>query len=126
MNNPGKLENRYFIALRWLARILGSLTALLVTVFGIAYAIGGELSFSEKSELLTSISVVSVFTVWVAGMVISWKWEDIGGGMLVLNSIIFYIFVPNAMDWPPNPLIVFPIAGILFLICWWKSRAIAP
>ena len=115
MSNPGKLENKFFLVLRWIARIVGSLTALMIVFFGIAYSIEGD---PPKA------SVVSIFVIWVVGVVLSWKWEGIGGGLLLLSSIIFYIFVPDALDWPPNPLIAFPITGILFLICWWKSRIV--
>ena len=125
MRSPGKLESKFFLALRWIARIVGSLAVLLIIVFGLAYAIGGDPNATEESDFLTKVSVAGMFTVWVVGVVLGWRWENIGGGILIAGSAIFYIFVPDAMDWPPNPLIAFPITGILFLICWWKSRTAA-
>ena len=124
MKNPGKLENRFLLALRWIARILASLVALLIVVFAVGYAIGGDSKATEETSLKTMVFPAVMFTVWVAGVALAWKWEGIGGGILLLSSIVFFIAVSNAL-WPPNPLLILPITGILFLICWWKSKTTA-
>ena len=119
MNGPGKLNNKFFVVLRWVARIIGSLVALLVVLFGVAYTIGGN----PPPPL-----VFLAFLVLVIGVILAWFWEGIGGGLLLLLSIVFAIVQPNAF-WTPNeasvgptPMLIFPIAAILFLICWLKSR----
>ena len=119
MSRTGKLDNTFFLILRWIARIIGSLIALLVVSFGVAYAIGGDLP-----PPLAFLGLA----LFVIGVILAWKWEGIGGGLLLLLSIVFAIVQPNAF-WTPNeasvgptPLLIFPIIAILFLICWLKSR----
>lgn len=121
MKSPGKLGNRFFLSLRWIARILGSLVALLIIVFVLGYAIGGDPKANEETSLKTMVFPAIIFTVWIAGVALAWKWEGIGGGILFLSSIVFFIAVSDAL-WPPNPLSILPITGVLFLVCWWKSK----
>ena len=118
MKGPGKLNNKFFSILRWIARIIGSLIALLVVSFGVAYAIGGDIP-----PPLAFLGLA----LFVIGVILAWIWEGIGGGLLLLLSIVFAIVQPNAFwhpndVFPPTPLLIFPITAILFLVCWLKSR----
>ena len=67
----------------------------------------------------------------VIGLAIAWRWERLGGainlvfllGVLVvllitrpLTSDLSFILIPYLMT------IVIAIPGILFLVCWWRSK----
>ncbi len=119
---PPKLNNKFFLTLRWIARVLASLLALFFLLMGLGYAIGGDPHATQEVSLLTQIWVVSIFTVWIVGAILAWRWEGIGGGTILLSTIIFFIVVPNAFT-PLNPFHILPVIGILFLICRWRARA---
>jgi hypothetical protein len=120
MVGPGKLNSTFFSILRWVARVIGSLVALLIVAFGVAYTIGGN----PPPPL-----VFIAFAILVIGVILAWIWEGIGGGLLLLLSIVFAIVQPNAY-WTPNensvgptPMLIFPIVAIIFIVCWLKSRS---
>lgn len=60
------------------------------------------------------------------GTVLPWRWEAVGGAVLVLESVAFFIWlpveVPNAIAKTMPVLLIGLAAGILFLASWWKSR----
>jgi hypothetical protein len=121
MVGPGKLNSTFFSILRWFARIIVSLAAGLLLLFGVANLIGGEIWDIPPLGLL-------LFTLFVVTAVIAWIWEGVAGGILLLGSIIFIIYAPNAFwrsadAFPPTPLLLFPIAAIIFIVCWLKSRS---
>lgn len=118
MNGPGKLNNKFYVVLRWLARIIGSLMALFILFMLVVHMFGDV----EGEDGKPPIHVILFFSLWIVGVILAWKWEVVGGGLLLLNSIVFFIVTPNAF-WPPNPFFnAFPVTGILFLVCWLKSR----
>jgi hypothetical protein len=112
--NQGKLDKVLFLVIRWVARIIGSLMALFVVIMVVAYSIQG-------GEDAPSLIVAAAFASLVIGVILAWIWEGIGGGFLLLSSIVFIIFQPNAF-WPLTLLVIFPITAILFLICWLRFR----
>ena len=101
---------------RWIARIVGTLAGVLVLVFALAYTFGDE---SEGGP--PGLQPVLIFTCWILGVLLAWKWEGIGGLLLVTSSAVFLFVTPRAL-WPPTPLTAFPISGILFLVYWFGSR----
>ena len=120
MKGPGKLNSVFFLILRWVARVIVSLAAGLLLLFGVANLIGGEIWEIPPLGLVG-------FTLLVIAAILAWIWEGVAGGLLLLCSIIFYILAPTAFwrstdTFPPTPLLIFPIIAILFLICWLKSR----
>jgi len=102
---------------RWIARIIGTLVAVLVLVFVLAYTFGDQ---SEGGP--PGLQPGLIFACWILGVVLAWKWEGIGGLLLVVSSVVFLFVTPRAL-WPPTPLTAFPISGIMFLGCWfgWKK-----
>ena len=119
---PPKLHSKFFLTLRWIARVLGSLLSLFFLLMGLGYAIGGDPHATQDVNLLTLIWVVGIFTVWIVGAILAWRWEGLGGGIILISTIIFFIVVPRASS-SLNPLHLLPVIGILFLVCWWKARA---
>ena len=64
-------------------------------------------------------------SLWVS-TVLPWRWEAIGGVVLALESLAFFIWlpveVPNAIAKTMPVLLLGLTAGILFLASWWISR----
>lgn len=115
-HGPPKLNNKFFLTLRWIARALGSIVALFLIMFALGYAL------QEGEGGLPGIRISAAIIIWIIGVALSWRWEGIGGGIILLNTVIFFILVPNVFS-SLSPYHFFLVVGILFLICWWKARA---
>ena len=68
-------------------------------------------------------------TVAVAGVLIAWRWETVGGALAVIGALavvqLVYLGAELAMV-PAAGMLVLPplVAGILYLTCGWRTRAI--
>ena len=102
--------------LRWTARTL--------TIFVIAFHL---LSFlgDRYSSSLTTLDIVKL-VLWgiiLAGMIVAWKWERIGGFMIIGGTVVQTVINPQILlMWA---MWIAPIIGVLFLICWAKTRRMA-
>ncbi len=111
------MKNKYsivFVVLRWVARIVGSLTALFLMFMLLSYTFG-----PEKSVPGTSIFLV-IF-LFVLGVGLSWKWEGLGALILLVSSVLFFVFNSHVI-WPPGLYHIMPLIAFLFLLCWFRLR----
>jgi hypothetical protein len=110
--------------LRWTARLLALMLASLVLLMAIGEGFNpGRLTTAEL------ILTVPFFVVWI-GLLLGWRWEGIGGILVVAGVAGFYLihfaqtgFGRFPMGW------VFPMMaapGVLFLVCWWLRRQRRP
>lgn len=69
----------------------------------------------------------------VLGLGIAWRWERLGGAINLFFQITVILLLlitrPITQDFsrsaiPYSMAILIAIPGILFLICWWRSRKI--
>ncbi|MBN1579359.1 MAG: hypothetical protein JXA89_01555 [Anaerolineae bacterium] len=67
----------------------------------------------------------------VLGLGVAWRWERLGGAitlvLLLAVLVLLFIVTPIARDFPRTAVpyllaLVVAIPGILFLVCWWRSR----
>jgi len=61
----------------------------------------------------------------VSGLGIAWRWEGLGGainvGFYLANLAVHHWMISRRpYPWVLAPIIATP--GILFLVCWWRSR----
>ena len=66
------------------------------------------------------------------GSAIAWRWEGLGGAITVVCQLVtlpvLLIHWPITDDFPRylvapyGTWVIVAIPGILFLICWWRSR----
>ena len=116
--------------MRYVARALALIWAGWWTFFGLACGLGEGMS--PAGVLLHAALPGLIFLVSAA---IAWRWEAIGGIVLVLEGLLVFIAYP-VMTYSRFPLstIVFVLltmalpplaAGFLFLASWQKSRTIA-
>ena len=111
--------------IRRIARISSVVILVFTMVSIIAHLVApepNEVDYPPIENLLPVIVVLSVL-----GLSIAWRWEGLGGAV----SVGFFL-VHLALYWairqrffPLRALAVFsplPITGVLFLVCWWRSR----
>ncbi len=111
--------------IRWTARIVGTLIAVLTLFIGIGELLEGR--GKPGSNSFDTILIIT-FIIWGLGLVglliALWK-EGIGGIISLLCFIIFNILAATN----PNPesryslvLLVFMIPSVLYLCYWWLAR----
>ncbi len=103
---------------RWTARSVSIPLFGLVAVFVFGDGVPNPLTASLQETLL-SIVVVMMFV----GLVLVWKWEEVGG-LLMFGGLP--LFAASTQGFLLNiVLIPWLVAGLLYLVCWWgKNRAI--
>lgn len=99
---------------RWLARFgsVASVGLLLLFFFG------EEMKLSELTA--TEIWGLIFFPLGVTvGMLLSWRWEVLGGSVTVLSLLAFYKVIYAANGRFPEGLwfMLFALPGLLFLYC---------
>jgi hypothetical protein len=103
------------VVARWIARILGTLILLLVTTL----AIGGGFHPTRMFESLGVATLTVALLTMLAGQMIAWRWEGVGGSLIVgsfaLFSIMNHGFRINIVFGP------WLLSGVLYLACWWLS-----
>ena len=111
--------------MRWIARGLGSLVAALWALIGISEIAFPHTPPSPEAELQGTILVILGATV-ILGVLLAWRWERLGGTILVLGAIAVstfgYITAGRHKGWvmlfSGGPYLV---VGALFLACWRRS-----
>ena len=111
-------------AMRWVARIL----ALLAVGLFVFFAVGlGSRVFPTLSWGPQGFPLMIALAVALAGVVVAWRWELVGGIMTVAGvaGIIGLVCAGSGTDMLfcaflfTLPLLV---AGILYLGCCWRTR----
>jgi len=105
---------------RWTARILGTLLLLLIAVFAIGEGLPNPLILSQR-EILLFIAMLTM----IVGQIAAWKWEGIGG-LLIVGGFAFFSIVNHRI----SINIVFGpwlVMGLIYFGCGWiKRRAASP
>jgi predicted anti-sigma-YlaC factor YlaD len=114
------VNERKTMWIRWFARATGSFFAISYVYLGIT-----------TGPTSPSLSEIAVVLSLVLGVLIAWWREGMGGLILVLASLVSFLIM-GFMVAVENPgqrstlllLFVVPylLPGILFLICWLRSR----
>jgi len=69
--------------------------------------------------------------IFVLLLVVAWRWEAVGGALLVLISVLIAVAYPILFRRLPARTIILVLltmagppllAGILFLVHWWSGR----
>jgi len=122
MGNPKPSSNPRLKILRWIARIYSAIIIFVLGFASVSELLGrlGLAPLPPQAAPLSTVDAIqfSSFFVILIGFAIAWKWELVGGLIVV---------IPIAIDVTLNPsslklLIFVAPAAILFLLCWWWSR----
>ena len=137
MSSVSDVGDRATKRLRWIARIWGTLilAVTLLIVIGYAsnwvttgtadpYAVEDYPPIENLPPLLMFLSAL--------GLGVAWRWEGLGGAIAVLCSLatlpVLLIHWPIMQDFPRylvapyDTWLMVAIPGILFLICWRRSK----
>jgi hypothetical protein len=107
---------------RWAARIIGALMVLLFAVMFIGEAVMVSEPFPGLT-LVESLEMAAV-VVMLAGALMAWRWEILGGALCLAGGI-FFVIVESVQEnrlrlvWFP---VVFAAIGVTFILCRLASR----
>ncbi len=98
------------LVIRWVARISGA--GLFLLLASIAIGEGGPPN-PWTQPWKVNLELHLMLTVWL-GLLIGWKWEGIGGGMILVGMIAFLALehrAPHGIAWP----LLLP--GLCYVFC---------
>ncbi|MHC4622953.1 MAG: DUF7670 domain-containing protein [Planctomycetota bacterium] len=103
---------------RWIARLWGILNTVLISVFvmGNIFGPGGV---HTGRELLESVIIP---TAVITGMILGWVREGLGGTVIVVSLVAFYVLFLTDGRFPGFVFALAAAPGFLFLIAWVGSR----
>jgi len=104
-------------ALRWAARIIGAFVVLLI----VAFAIGEGVPNPLQQSIAVNLSFLALL-VMLAGIVVAWKREEIGGALIIAGFGCFAAInrgvLMNAVFLPML------LTGLLFLLCSYAEKMV--
>jgi hypothetical protein len=109
-------EAEWLYSLRWFARVCSVASIALILLFFI-----GEGFNPTKVAAKEWVGFLFFPVGIVAGMIIAWWHEGIGGIISVISLLGFYLIyglLVNNRLWQGGVFIVFALPGILFFIYW--------
>jgi len=110
-------------AIFWAPRILGILFAIFISIFALD-VFGEGYSFWETALALVMHLIPTAVLVVI--LILSWRWEWIGGILFPALGILYLVFA-GGQHWSAYVAIAGPLflEGILFLLSW-RYRAAPP
>jgi len=112
-------ENNIISSLRFIARLFSILLIFIVISLAIGEAFPHPFDLSAKEAIFTI-----ALLIMLAGLLISWKWEGIGGSLIILGFLTFVIansIISKSLNLGIF-LLIFPLTGVLYLICCWREK----
>ncbi|MGB3346148.1 MAG: hypothetical protein WBA71_02675 [Candidatus Humimicrobiia bacterium] len=129
MVNNKKTIDKTTKVIRWTSRILGSISgAFWVLALTLSTIMESKLGVEPTPEAKLEGTVLGfLIAIVVIGVIIAWFREGIGGFLTTLGAIALSIFSyisagHNKIFAVLTSGIPFLIAGILFLISWWRLK----
>ena len=118
-------KDRFSTWMRWGARILGLAMILLVLLFFIGEGImGGDMPNLLTMSLAEDFLFLALLMT-LLGIVVAWRWEGIGGILIVGSVLLFESINAIAIGYwrigVLDPLFV--LVGLLFLWDWWRTSS---
>lgn len=123
--NTAVVPDRTTSTIRRIARIWSVVIlifAALIIIMEIIESLTMELEPYPWVENLQPIAML----IGVIGLALAWRWECLGGAVAVVFAILVPIlYTASGGSRPAIPALLalsVVIPGVLFLICWWRSR----
>jgi hypothetical protein len=122
-----KRKNGWTTAMRWVARLLAVASVGLFVLFAVECGPTALASLSWSSP--QGMPLLLALLVALAGVVIAWRWELVGGAMAVGGAAAIMVLVSAGSGFElfrcallfTAPLL---LAGALYLGCCWRKRPI--
>ena len=123
--------NKNTRAIRWIARILGTILAVYWVFSTVASLIQNFGNFMAWDFIF--YGSYAFIIICAVGVIVAWFKEKIGGIILVASAVAVIIFSIIFGLNPASEVLMligsvglpFLIIGILFLVYWWKSRKLS-
>ena len=122
--------NKIEFRLRRIARIWSIVIIVFTLIMLIGYAVnwvktGTADPYAMKDYPPIENLIPLTLILSVLGLGLAWRWEGLGGviniGFYLANlAVHFWMISPRPYPYPIAIALLTP--GILFLVCWWKSR----
>lgn len=109
--------------IRWIARIWAALMAAFILFMFIGNAAVDGIDPIFHLTFRESLMMAAFVIVFIA-LILAWKWERLGGWMIIGGMAAFYFleFVFSG-DFPRGPFfLIIALPGILFLISYYASN----
>jgi hypothetical protein len=89
----------------------------LIAILAIGEGGPNPLQVSLRENLLGSALLAMLI-----GQIVAWKWEGIGG-LLILGGFALFAIVNPGVRLNQSLVVVGPwlVTGLLYLICWWRT-----
>jgi len=101
---------------------MGIISGTLVLYYGVLDRLL-DISWYLQRETLLNFVFILAFLIWIlSGVVMAWFREAAGGMMMLLGYVLSLAF----KEIEGSRFYLIPIAGLLFLFCWWLSRKSTP
>src|SRR5262245_33845797 len=104
------------LALRWAGRGLGLAAFAFVAWFLVAHILAGE-GPNPLTMSAVELGLSVTFFGAIVGMLVGWRWEVVGGIMIVTGMLLFFLIEWVARGSLPGGWVLwtFPLPGILYL-----------
>ena len=112
-------EQTFVSTIRFLAHLFSVLLTFVVILLAFGETFPGS-SGATIRELLLTFTLLIV----LAGLFAAWKWEGIGGSLIILGFLLFLIINSVFSNFLQLGFffLLFPLTGILFLFCCLRER----
>jgi hypothetical protein len=125
MRGSSEIQYRTTNIIRRIARIWSAVIIGLGILVFIAEIIEATTTELAPYPFYENLIPFTLFT-GILGLVLAWRWEGVGGGITVLSviaNLVVYLFTGRTAV-GVVVLILTPILipGLLFLVCWMRSR----
>ena len=129
-------RNRVTKWMRWIARVwsLPLMICALLILVGYAWSwltTGIADPYAVEDYPPTEVLPPIFMFLSILGLGIAWRWERLGGTLAIVFQLaalpFLFIHSPLTQDFPrlavPYLLsMIITIPGVLFLVCWWRSK----
>ena len=117
-------NGRIILWLRWLTRLTGlGLTLLVLAIISSEYLAGEPpLTWTDMTPAVI-LTFIALFAM-VVGAVMAWRWEGIGGTLVLGGALLFGLVNSIGHDAFGAVIVepAFTVVGALFVVCWWYTQ----
>ena len=136
MTKDDDRRNRITKWMRWIARIWSVPIIVYALLLLVGYTWSWVTTGVADPYAVEEVPFIEVLPpifllVSILGLALAWRWERLGGTIALVFQLaalaVLLIDRPISHNFPNSAipyllLLITAIPGILFLICWWRSR----